>query len=128
MTTRRVIPEPPRPALTDLEAYLLGIIQGRRGSGKAIGQAELSEHAKAPERTVRDALKALIEVHGYPVCTAYAGKRSGYFWPLSTADIEEAIDKLERHGASIMTRKSHLYRALRRMREAALEPTLEVKP
>ena len=119
--------DPPRPGLGDMEGRLLAIIRAHRGPARAIGKKALAKLTGLTERHARRIVKDLIEIHGFPICSSYAARAGGYYWPATNEDIQAVRRKLRSHALSILVRQARLGRTSKRMRNILEQLRLEVR-
>lgn len=74
------------PQMSTEETIIYRIIQGRKGQENAITAGKISQMTGMNTRFVRRVIKRLIEKRGVPIAAA-SDHPSGYFWPVSSAEI-----------------------------------------
>ena len=127
MSQYRINLDPPRPGLEQAEARILAIVRKRRGPARAIGKADLAELTGLTERHARRIIKDLIEIHGFPICSSYAARAGGYYWPATDEELAEVRRQLRGHALSILMRDARLGKSSRRMRHIREQLKLEVR-
>jgi hypothetical protein len=89
--------------LTDQQRGVLHMLRYRRGAGQARPLAELATELKMQPRTVKDAVKSLVEEFAIPIGAARTGC-NGYFLCITPDDIEDAIRPLVHEIVSLARR------------------------
>ena len=84
------------------------IIETHRGKAQAISYGRLAWVTGLPERKVRQIVHDLILAHRKPICASYDHKCGGYYMPQTAAEIRETVEKLRKHGISILSHAAAL--------------------
>jgi len=91
--------------LTTEEGLVLSKILHHKGKQNSVSRMELSLLTGLDDRTIRQAIKDLIEEHGQPIGSNYAG---GYYMIADREELKKTYETLRGHALSILKRAAKL--------------------